>query len=107
MSNTNKLVIVVAIVLIIVCVVVGNNKKQESDIITQETEQQVKEIAYNTVINEETGEEEYVVYDKDTGKEITRVKEEYQLEIYKVDPNYEELPVESEDGQMDEEIITE
>ena len=106
MSSTNKLIIVIAIILIIVCLFVGNNKNKELDIINQDGKQQVKEIRYNTVINEETGEEEYVVYDKETGKEITRVKEEYQLEIYKMDPNYEELPVEIEEEKIQEESIT-
>ena len=107
MSNTNKLVIVIAIILIIVCLIAGKNKNQEMDIINQESGQQVKEIAYNTVINEETGKEEYVVYDKDTGREITRVQEEYQLEIYKVDPNYEELPVESSEKPIEADSIIE
>lgn len=106
MSSINKLIIVIAIILIIVCLFVGNNKNKEIDIINQDDKQQVKEITYNTVINEETGEEEYVVYDKDTGREITRVKEEYQLEIYKMDPNYEELPVEIEEEKIQEESIT-
>ena len=107
MSSTNKLIIVIAIILIIVCLFVGNSKNKEVDIINQESQQEVKEITYNTVINEETGEEEYVVYDKDTGKEITRVQDEHQLKIYEINPNYEELPVESQEYQMDEEIITE
>lgn len=107
MSNTNKLVIIVAIILIIVCLIAGNNRNQEVDIINEESGQQVKEVAYNTVINEETGKEEYVVYDKDTGREITRVQEEYQLEIYKVDPNYEELPVESSEQPIEADSIIE
>ena len=107
MSSTNKLVIVIAIILIIVCLIAGKNKNQEVDIINQENGQQVKEVTYNTVTNETTGEEEYVVYDKDTGREITRVQDEHQLKIYEINPNYEELPVESQEYQMDEEIITE
>lgn len=104
MSNTNKLVIVVAIILIVVCLIVGSNKNQEVDIINQESGQTVKEVTYNTVTNETTGEEEYVVYDKDTGREITRVQDEHQLKIYEIDPNYEELPVEPQEGQMQESI---
>ena len=105
MSNTNKLVILIAIILIIVCLIAGNNKNQEADIINQESGQQVKEVTYNTVTNETTGEEEYVVYDKDTGREITRVQDEHQLKIYEIDPNYEELPVETQEGQMQESIV--
>ena len=105
MSSTNKLVIVVAIILIIVCLIAGNNKNQETDIINQGSGQQVKEVVYNTVTNETTGEEEYVVYDKDTGREITRVQDEHQLKIYEIDPNYEELPVETQEGQMQESIV--
>ena len=104
MSSTNKLVIVVAIILIVVCLIVGSNKNQEVDIINQESGQTVKEVTYNTVTNETTGEEEYVVYDKDTGREITRVQDEHQLKIYEIDPNYEELPVEPQEGQMQESI---
>lgn len=106
MSSTNKLIIVIAIILIIVCLFVGNSKNKEVDIINQESQQEVKEITYNTVINEETGEEEYVVYNKETGEEITRVREEHQLKIYELDPNYEELPVEIEEEKIQEESIT-
>ena len=105
MSSTNKLVIVVAIILIVVCLIVGSNKNQEVDIINQESGQTVKEVTYNTVTNETTGEEEYVVYDKDTGREITRVQDEHQLKIYEIDPNYEELPVEPQEEQMQESIV--
>lgn len=91
MSNTNKLVILIALILIVVCLVAQNKNNSEQNIIS--SEEQIREVSYNEVTNEVTGEKEYVVYDKDTGEEITRVEEEYQLEIYKVDPNYEELPV--------------
>ena len=91
MSNTNKLVILIALILIVVCLVAQNKNNSEQNIIS--SEEQIREVAYNEVTNEVTGEKEYVVYDKDTGEEITRVEEEYQLEIYKVDTNYEELPV--------------
>lgn len=99
MSNTNKLVVIIAIILIIVCVIVGNNKTQELDNIINDSANKItKEVAYNTVKNEITGSEEYVVYDKQSGEEITRV-EEYQLKIYEINPNYEELPVKSQDEQ--------
>lgn len=97
MSNTNKLVIVVAIILIIVCLVAGNINKNAKENLAESNEKD-REIAYNTVTNELTGTEEYVVYDKDTGKEITRVDEEHQLKIYELDPNYEEIPVEDKDN---------
>ena len=94
MSNSNKLVIVVAIILIIVCLVAGNINKNAKENVVGNDEKD-REITYNTVTNELTGTEEYIVYDKDTGKEITKVNEEYQLKIYEIDPNYEELPVEN------------
>lgn len=108
MSNTNKLVILIAIILIIVCVVAGGKTaNKETGIIDSQKEQSTKEITYNTVKNEITGLDEYVVYDKETGEEITRVEEEHQLKIYEIDPNYEELPVESEEEQLHEESIIE
>ncbi|MBO5397850.1 MAG: hypothetical protein J6A36_02820 [Clostridia bacterium] len=93
MSKTNKLVIVIAVILIIVCLVAGNINKNAKENVAESNEKD-REITYNTVTNELTGTEEYIVYDKDTGKEITRVDEEHQLKIYEIDPNYEEIPVE-------------
>ena len=95
MSNTNKLVILVAIILIIICIFAGDKTKNEKiNISSEQGSQTIKEITYNMVTNEITGEEEYVVYDKETGREITRVQDEHQLKIYEIDPNYEENPVE-------------
>lgn len=94
MSRNNIIVIAVAIVLIIICIFIGairNNNESQSNI---DGKQEFKEISYNTVTNEVTGEDEYVVYDKESGVEKARVSEEYQLKIYELDPDYEELPVE-------------
>lgn len=102
MSNSNKLIIVVAIILIIVCLVAGNISKSAKENVAG-NDKKDREITYNTVTNELTGEDEYIVYDKDTGKEITRVDEEYQLKIYEIDPDYEEIPVEDteiENGEI-------
>ena len=100
MSKTNKLVIVIAVILIIVCLVAGNINKNAKENVAESNEKD-REITYNTVTNELTGEDEYIVYDKDTGKEITRVEEEHQLKIYEIDSNYEELPVEDEENIND------
>ena len=101
MSNSNKLVIIVAVILIIVCLVAGNINKNAKENVVGNDEKD-REITYNTVTNELTGTEEYIVYDKDTGKEITRVDEEYQLKIYEIDPDYEEIPVEDEENISDD-----
>lgn len=94
MTNTNKLVIVIAIILIIVCLIIGNiNKNTDENSI--DTGEETRKVTYNTVTNEVIGRKEYVVYDKNTGKEITRVLEEHQLKIYETNPYYEELPVDS------------
>ena len=98
MSNSNKLIIVVAIILIIICLVAGNINKNTKENVAGNDEKD-REITYNTVTNELTGAEEYIVYDKDTGKEITRVDEEHQLKIYEIDPDYEELQVDNRDSE--------
>lgn len=107
MSNTNKLVIVIALILIVVCLVVGNRKN--NDVGTNlSTENTIIESAYNEVIDEVTGEKSYVVYDKNTGEEIVTLDEDqsHLLPIYQMDPTYEELPVDSQEEQI-EEMITE
>lgn len=96
MSDTNKLVIVIAIILIVICLVVGNSKNINEEINLSNENTEI-ESEYKEVIDEATGEKKYVVYDKNTGKEIVTLNEdqEYLLPIYEVDPTYEELPVEA------------
>ncbi len=104
MSRNNIIVVAVAIVLIIICIVIGarkNNSEIESNV---DSKQEFKDVSYNKVTNETTGEDEYIVYDKETGVEKTRVENEYQLKIYELDPNYEELPVPKEDDMNSEDM---
>jgi len=92
MSKTNIIVIIVAICLIIICLFVINKKPDNNNENSTSQVMETNEMVVNRVINE-SGDDEYIVYDKKTGAEKTRVDEEYQLKIYELDPDYEELPV--------------
>lgn len=85
-----KYVIVILILIIIVCVFYG--KKSNDNEINNNIEEGNKTY-YNIVINEETGENEYIIYNSVTNEEIVRVSEDekYKLDIYETDPDFEEI----------------
>ena len=93
--DKKKLLIIIVILVVIVAIVIkfkGSKSKETSN-------NEVKNsVTVKTVKNEVTGEDEYVVYDK-SGQEKTRVKDEYQLKIYEIDPDYEELEVPTVTGE--------
>ncbi len=105
MSRNNIIVIAVAIILIVLCIFIGAGKNNNETKINIDGKEVFKEVSYNTVTNEVTGANEYIVYDKETGAEKTRVTEECQLKIYELDPDYEELPVEKSEEDEEENII--
>ena len=84
-----KYIIIIILVLCIVQIIVFINKnvkiKENNDGDT------IRKINVNAITNESTGLDEHIIYDKKTGKEITRVDEEYQIKIYELDPNFEEI----------------
>ncbi len=93
MSKTNLIVIVLAVILIIVGIFIINNKPSLNKENKTDPIIESNEITVNRTVNE-NGEQEYVIYDKKTGAEKARVSDEHQLKIYELDPDYEELPVE-------------
>lgn len=74
------LIIVLAIIILIIVVVININHKENIESI----QMQESEIIYEK--DEQSG--EYIIYDKNSGDEITRVNDESAIEVYKDNPNY-------------------
>jgi FtsZ-interacting cell division protein ZipA len=98
-KKTKIIIIVVAVVIIVALIINGVNNSKKSDE-NANTNTSNTNITYEQ--DNETG--EYIIYNKETGEEITRVTDEAEIKIYEDNPDYDpKLPVSSyEDDNKDE-----
>lgn len=88
-----KTTLIVGIILIVICVL-----GIRSVIKNQSNDDSLKEnVNYNEITDEVSGENEYIIYNEDTGEQITTVKDESQIQMYIDNPDYKEEPVEEVD----------
>ena len=80
----------IAIIILILIIVLVNKKKTPVENVVEET-------SGVEIVESDNG---YIVYNKKTGREITKVSEDekYKLRIYELDPNYQEIKHEEYEG---------
>lgn len=82
--NIKKIILIICAILIIIC---GYKLlSNQSNKIENKSDGTIQGIEYS--LDEETG--EYVIYNQDTGEEITRVDNEDAVQIYIDNPNYDD-----------------
>jgi FtsZ-interacting cell division protein ZipA len=85
MDKKTKIIIIVVAVVVIIALIINKVNKSKTTNETTSTANTTTSVTYEQ--DEETG--EYIIYNKETGEEITRVTDEAEIKIYEDNPDYD------------------
>ena len=85
MSRKNLIIICSVILIVIILIIVFVNKKKNNK---QETTNTNYTYNYKTEFNEETGDEQYIVYNEQTGEKIVELNDPTMVQLYLDNPDY-------------------